>query len=149
MHRGQRLLFADKPRYFFYITNRRVQEASAADIVRDSNRRCAQEKIIEQLKNGVSAMRMPSDGLASNWAWMSIAAQAWNLKAWMGLLLPAELGARKLLRMHFRRFLLEVVQVPCQIVEQGRRLIFRLLSPNPWTPLLTQGCARLRAPAPG
>ena len=36
-----------------------------------------------------------------NWTYLVIAAQAWNLKVWLGLLLPALLGAR---RMEFRRF---------------------------------------------
>ena len=31
---------------------------------------CDQENVIEQLKNGVNAMRMPVDNLMSNWAYM-------------------------------------------------------------------------------
>ena len=46
------------------------------------------ENVIEQLKNGVKAMRMPVDDLVSNWAYMVMAALAWNLKAWYGLLVP-------------------------------------------------------------
>ena len=44
--------------------------------------------MIEQLKNGVNAMRMPVDDLLSNWAYMVMSALAWNLKAWYGLLMP-------------------------------------------------------------
>jgi len=44
--------------------------------------------VIEQLKNGVNAMRMPVDNLLSNWAYMVMSALAWNLKAWYGLLMP-------------------------------------------------------------
>ena len=47
-----------------------------------------QENVIEQLKNGVNAMRMPVHDLLSNWAYMVMSALAWNLKAWYGLLLP-------------------------------------------------------------
>ncbi len=44
-----------------------------------ANDRCNQENVIAQLKGGVNALRMPSDGLISNWAYMVIAALAWNL----------------------------------------------------------------------
>lgn len=149
VRQGQQRLFSES-RYFFYITNLSPRQASTRQVVRHSNRRCAQEKLIEQMQNGVAALRMPSDGLISNWAWMMIAAQAWNLKAWLGLSLPARWGARKLLRMHFRRFLLELMQIPCQILRRSGRLTFRLLATNAWTPLLTKGCAWLkRHPAPG
>jgi hypothetical protein len=33
-------------------------------------------------------MRMPVNDLLSNWAYMVMAALAWNLKAWYGLLMP-------------------------------------------------------------
>ena len=45
-----------------------------------------------------SRIRVPSDTLVANWAYLVIAAQAWNLKAWMGLVLPARLGVRVYLR---------------------------------------------------
>ena len=57
-------------------------------IVSLANGRCNQENVIEQLKNGVNAMRMPVDDLLSNWAYMVMTSLAWNLKAWFGLLLP-------------------------------------------------------------
>ena len=82
-------------------------------MVRENNRRCNQENVIEQLKNGVEALRMPSDTLVANWAYLVIAAQAWNLKAWMGLVLPARLQARQLVKMEYRRFLREIIEMPC------------------------------------
>jgi hypothetical protein len=57
-------------------------------IVALANQRCDQENVIEQLENGVNAMRMPVDDLLSNWAYMVMSALAWNLKAWYGLLMP-------------------------------------------------------------
>ena len=61
------------------------------EIVLFANDRSNQENVIGRLKSGVNALRMPSDGLVSNWAYMVIAALAWNLKAWYGLvtLVPA------------------------------------------------------------
>jgi hypothetical protein len=71
---------------------------------------------------------MPSDGLESNWAYMVIAALAWNLKAWYGLVTQARMARRDILRMAFRRFLMSFIQIPCQIMQTGRRLIIRILS---------------------
>ena len=38
-----------------------------------SDKRCNQENLNEQLRNGVRAMRMPVDDLVSNWAYMLMA----------------------------------------------------------------------------
>ena len=71
---------------------------------------------------------MPSDGLVSNWAYMVIAALAWNLKAWYGLVTLEPAARRDILRMEFKRFLLSFIQIPGQIVATGRRLICRILT---------------------
>ena len=85
VQKGERVLF-EEIRYFFYITNR--GDYTPEEIVSLANGRCHQENVIEQLKNGVNAMRMPVDDLLSNWAYMVMTSLAWNLKAWFGLLLP-------------------------------------------------------------
>jgi hypothetical protein len=123
--RGERRLF-DEVRYFFYITNDR--EMTAEEVVLFANDRCNQENVIAQLKSGVNALRMPSDGLISNWAYMVIAALAWNLKAWYGLVTQEPAVRRDILRMEFKRFLVSFVQIPCQIVNTGRCLVFRVLT---------------------
>jgi hypothetical protein len=128
VQKGERALF-DKVRYFFYITNRKD---AAPKIVGLANGRCDQENVIEQLKNGVNAMRMPVDNLVSNWAYMVMAALAWNLKAWFGLLMPNRERGVELVKMEFRRFLSAVVWLPCQIVRTARRVIYRLLGYNSW-----------------
>jgi hypothetical protein len=58
----------DEIRYFFYITNRR--DLAWDEVVQDAHERCNQENVIEQLKNGVNAMRVPVNDLNSNWAYM-------------------------------------------------------------------------------
>jgi hypothetical protein len=78
VQRGEQVLF-DEVRYFFYITNRPDQPAKMVGL---ANGRCDQEKVIEQLKNGVNAMRMPVNDLVSNGAYRVMTALAWNLKAW-------------------------------------------------------------------
>jgi hypothetical protein len=125
-------------RYFFFITNERAMPAD--QIVLRAGDRGDQENLIAQLKGGVYALTTPVDNLVSNWAYMVMASLAWTLKAWAALLLPeeprhaAEHRAEKhwLLRMEFATFRAAVIELPCQIVRTGRRLIYRLLSWNPW-----------------
>jgi len=125
VEKGENRLF-DEIRYFFYITNDRTM--TPQEIVLFANDRCNQENIIAQLKNGVNALRMPSDSLVSNWAYMVIAALAWNLKAWYGMVTVTPAVRRDVLRMEFKRFLVSFIQIPCQIVATGRRLIYRILT---------------------
>jgi hypothetical protein len=137
VEKGDKRLF-DDIRYFFYITN--DYESTPTEVVFSANDRCNQENLIEQLSNGVRALQAPVDNLLSNWAYMVMTALAWNLKAWLALWLP-ETGRwaekhrgekRRLLRMEFRTFVNYMVKIPCQILRGGRRLIYRLLSWNPW-----------------
>jgi hypothetical protein len=126
--KGEKALF-DEIRYFFYITNRKD---TPEQIVGLANGRCDQENVIEQLKNGVNAMRMPVADLVSNWAYMVIAALAWNLKAWFGLLTPNRERGTELVKMEFRRFLNTILLLPCQVVRTARRVIYRILGYNSW-----------------
>ena len=127
IEQGERLLF-DQIRYFFYITSRR--DLTAAQVVGHANQRCNQENVIAQLKNGVNAMRMPVRDLNSNWAYMIMAALAWNLKAWFGMLMPDRNRSAQVLKMEFRRFLQMFILIPCQIVLSGRKIVYRLLGYN-------------------
>jgi hypothetical protein len=135
--KGQLWLF-EPDRFFFYITNDRTTPAS--EIVFLANDRCDQENLIGQLKGGVKALAMPVDDLVSNGAYMVMAGLAWSLKAWAALLLPEQgrwakkhrAEKRSLLRMEFSTFCVAMIQVPCQIVRTSRRIVYRLLSWNPW-----------------
>ena len=135
--KGQMRLF-EEYRYFFYITNDR--EMTAEEVVFSANDRCDQENLIAQLKGGVHALTTPVDDLVSNWAYMVMASLAWTLKAWSALMMPVsprhaakhKAEKRSLLRMEFPTFCAAVIQMPCQIVKSGGRLIYRLLSWNPW-----------------
>jgi len=152
VEKGQARLF-DDCRYFFYITNDR--KATAEAIVRGANGRCNQENLIEQLKNGAQAMKMPVGDLVSNWAYMVMASLAWTLKAWFALRLPE--GGRwrekhraekqTVLRMEFKKFVNVFLRLPCQIVRTGRRIVYRLLGWNPWQEVLLRGVEALRSPA--
>jgi hypothetical protein len=142
VQRGEQVLF-DEVRYFFYLTNRPELEPDA--VVGLANGRCDQENVIEQLKNGVNAMRMPVDDLESNWAYMIMTALAWNLKAWFALLVPERARGLELLKMEFRSFLQAIIQVPAQIVRTGRKIVWRLLGYTGWVKDLLATFARVAA----
>jgi DDE family transposase len=136
--KGEKLLF-DRIEYFFYITNDWVSEAD--EVVFSANDRCDQENLLAQLHGGVRALRAPVDNLESNGAYMVMTALAWNLKAWWALSLPEQPGRwqakhqaekRWVLRLEFKGFVNAFVRLPCQIVRTGRKLIYRLLSWNPY-----------------
>jgi hypothetical protein len=129
VQRGERVLI-EEMRYFFYLTNK--WELELAEVVGEANGRCDQENVVAQLKGGVNAMRMPVDDLLSNWAYMVMAALAWNLKAWFALLVPERERGLELLKMEFRSFLQAIMLLPCQIVRTGRRIVWRILSYNRW-----------------
>ena len=46
--------------------------------------------------------------------------------------------------MEYRRFLREIIEVPCQILRTGRRLVYRLLDVNGWSRLLLEGSLWLK-----
>ena len=75
---------------------------------------------------------------------MVMMALAWNIKAWLALSLPISPrwrekheGERDLvLKMEFPTFLQQLVMVPAQILNTGRRIVFRFLAWRPHLPLL-------------
>lgn len=127
---GQMRLW-DDIRYFFYITN--IEEKSAAEVVFFCNDRCNQENLIEQLKNGLNAMRAPTGNLESNWAYMVICSLAWTLKAWFAFSVGRQDQRDNFLKMEFRQFLNAIVKIPVQIINTGRKIIYRVLGYNHWT----------------
>jgi hypothetical protein len=132
----------DEIRYFFYLANDWLAEAD--EVVFCANDRCDQENLLAQLAGGCRALKAPVDTLESNWAYMVMTALAWDLKAWAALLLPEGLGRHRaayradkqwLLGLEFKTFVQAFVRLPCQIVRSGRRLVYRLLSWNPYQPI--------------
>ena len=117
-----------------------------------ANDRCDQENLIAQLKGGVKALTTPVDNLVSNWAYMVMASLAWTLKAWAALLVPVsprhapkhEGQKRSLLRMEFTTFRAAMIEMPCQIIRSGKRLIYRLLSWTPWQGVFLRLVERLQ-----
>jgi DDE family transposase len=138
VEKGEKLLF-DDVRYFFYITNLVLLES--AQTVWAANHRCNQENLLAQLHGGVHALKAPVDNLLSNGAYMVMTALAWNLKAWWALMLPVEPGRWQerhreekqwVLGLEFKTFVQTFVRLPCHIVRTSRKLVYRLLSWNPY-----------------
>jgi hypothetical protein len=135
--KGELVLFPEV-RYFFYITNDAA--LTADEVVHQARQRCDQENLLAQLKGGLRALHAPVNTLLANGAYMVMAALGWSLKAWCALLLPVSPRwknrhrdeRRSLLRMEFRTFLNAFINIPCQIVNTGRRIVYRLLAWNPW-----------------
>ena len=153
IEKGQNRLF-EEYRYLFYITNDR--RMTAQEVVFLANDRCDQENLIAQLKDtGTGSMRNPLDNLHSNWAYMVMSSLAWTLKAWCGLLLPVTPGApalrhaqqkKSIVTMEFTTFVNGLMRLPCQIIKGGRRIIYRLMSWNPWLSPLLRLSQRLHQP---
>lgn len=137
VERGENVLFCEY-RYFFYVTNER--EMTADEVVDQARQRCNQENLHAQLKSDVRALHAPVNTLNANWAYMTMAALAWSLKAWCALLLPVSPRwaerhneqRRRLLTMEFHTFLAAFIEIPAQIVKTGRRVRWRILAYNPW-----------------
>jgi hypothetical protein len=141
---------SEEYRYYFYITNDRIK--ATEEIVFSANDRCDQEDLIAQLKGGVPALTTPVNDLLSNWAYMVMASVAWSLKAWSALMVPVsprhaaehEAEKRTWLRMEFATYRAAVIEMPCQIVRSGGRLIYRLLSWTPWQGMFLRLVERLQ-----
>lgn len=138
VERGENVLFHEN-RWFFYITNLPTT-TSADSVVMQARERCDQENLLAQLKGQVRALHAPVNTLTANWAYMVMAALAWNLKAWCALLLPVSPRwaerhrdqRRQLLTMEFRTFKQAFINIPCQIVLGARQVRWRILAWNAW-----------------
>lgn len=106
----------DQYEYRFILSDR--YDLSLPETVRYAYRRCNQENLIEQAKNGVSAFRMPTADLLANEVWMTTGMLAQNFKSWMCLL---ALG-RKKLGWEWKRFRLHFVYFAVRITKAARQL---------------------------
>jgi hypothetical protein len=100
--------------------------------------------LIEQLKNGVKALRLPSNTLEANGAYRVSGALAWSSKAWVALWQPRREHRDALLGMEFKQFLRKWLSRACQVARGGRRMIYRVVQDNEWVPVLWRTAGRLR-----
>jgi hypothetical protein len=95
-------------------------------------------------------MNLPVESLISNWAHMVITTLAWNLKSWLAqtLEISGVTSAYHLRKMEWRTFLNRWIRIPVQVLVQGRRVVFRILSSSPQAKNLLQAANALnRKPA--
>jgi hypothetical protein len=125
--KGEHVLI-DEIRYFFYFTTYTADTHTPAQIVELANDRCDQENIIGQLKSGINALHAPVDDLHSNWAYMLIAALAWNIKSWHAMMMHRKEDRHTFIRMEFKRFLDTVIRIPAMIVVRAHAIVVRLVA---------------------
>jgi hypothetical protein len=118
----------DEVRYFFYFTTYPADTHPAARIVELANDRCDQENIVGQLKSGINALHAPVDDLHSNWAYMLIAALAWNIKSWHAMMMHRKQDRHAFIRMEFKRFLDTVIRIPAMVLVRARAIVVRLIA---------------------
>ena len=87
---------------------------------------------IEQLDNGIHALKMPAAEFMANWAYIAICSLAWNIKSWVGLLMPDENKRKKIITCEYKSFQNRIINIPCQIKKTGRKIIFNFLNCNEW-----------------
>jgi hypothetical protein len=126
-------------RYRYVLTNLPTS-VSTEEVVRLTYRRCDQENVIEQLQNGVAAMRMPTGGFLANWAYLVCARLAHNMKSWLAMLaLPLEV-----MRWEWKRFRKAFVYVAARIVRSGRQNLLRLADSHRFATTLQRAIVRLQ-----
>jgi hypothetical protein len=118
----------DEVRYFFYLTTYPADTHTPAQIVELANERCDQENIHGQLKSGLGALHAPVDDLLSNWAYMLIAALAWNIKSWHAMMMHRKHDRHGFIRMEFKRFLDTVLRIPAMVIVRARAIVVRLVA---------------------
>jgi hypothetical protein len=110
------------------------------EVVFDANKRCHQENLIGQLKNGMNALQIPLNTLESNWVYLLCGCLARTLKSWSALLSVTDPnnrnevdGKNRLLKMEFATLLQAMIMIPAQVIRSGRQIILRFLNINSWT----------------
>lgn len=135
-HQGQ--LFTHY-RYRFILTNL-PENISPGEVVRLTYQRCDQENVIEQLKNGISGMRMPTGSFAANAAYLICARLAHNLKSWLCMLaLPQEV-----IRWQWKRFRMAYVYLSARVVRKARQTIVKISDAHRFSKQITSALVRLQ-----
>jgi hypothetical protein len=117
--KGQQVLFQGY-RYYFMLTN--IRRGSAERILRFGYKRCDIENDIEQMENGLEAMKMPTGELLANGAFLMMGQLAWNLKAWSALLiLPKETRVWE-----WKRFRYALIYIGAKVIRHGRRIVAKI-----------------------
>ena len=79
----------------------------------------------------MNALRVPLYDLVSNWAYMVMAALAWNLKSWSAMMMHLQADRETYSRMEFPRFLHRMILIPCRVIRRARTITLRLIGYQP------------------
>jgi hypothetical protein len=131
-------------RYQYVLSNIAAAEMDTAEVVRFAYKRCHQENAIEQLKNGLGGLRMPTGELRANGVFMLAAQITWNLRAWLSLLALPEAT----LRWEWKWFRQAFVYVGARVVEHSGRVVVRLTRSHRWLTEILKAHERLRRLTP-
>jgi len=113
---GQEYLFTEY-RDRFVITDIPRSHMDPAELFCFAYGRCDQENIIEQFKNGIAAMGMPTGELLANSAFLMAGQLAWCLRSWLSALaLPTETT-----RWEWKWFRQAFVYIAAKITHGARR----------------------------
>lgn len=128
----------ERCRYRFALTN--IPDAPPQDVLDLTYERCDQENIIEQLQNGVAAMRMPTGDFYANAAFLTCARLAHNLKSWLAqLALPPET-----MRWEWKRFRLAFLYIAASVIHHARQVVVRLARAHRFHELIVLAHQRLQ-----
>jgi hypothetical protein len=126
--------------YRAFVTNL-PSTVSPSEVVRQADKRCNQENAIEQAKNGLGAMRMPTGTLLANGAFLMAGQIAWNLRAWLSLLaLP-----RQTLTWEWGWFRRAFVHAPAHIISRSRSAVVRIAGSHRFASYIIGASRRLTA----
>jgi hypothetical protein len=147
IHEGQDYLFTEY-RDRFVITDIPPSHMDPAEVFCFAYGRCDQENILEQFKNGIAALRMPTGELLANSAFPSplraclMAGQlAWGLRSWLSLLaLP-----KPTTRWEWKWFRQAFVFVAARITQHARRAVVYLADGHRFVEHLLVAAQRLQS----
>ena len=140
MSKGPDYLFTEY-RDRFVITDIPPSHMDAAEVFCFAYGRCDQENIIEQFKNGIAAMRMPTGELLANSAFLLAGQLAWCLRSWLSLLaLP-----RQTTRGEWKWFRQAFVYVAARITRHARRAVVYLTDAHRFVEHLLIAAQRLHS----
>ena len=124
---------------FRYVLSNLPPSVSAEEVMDLTYQRCDQENLIEQLQNGVAAMRMPTGGMLSNAAFGTCARLAHNLKPWLAqLALPPET-----MRWEWKRFRRAFVYCAARVVHTAGQVHVRFADSHRFVGAILTAHARL------
>jgi hypothetical protein len=136
---GQEYLFTEY-RDRFVITDIPRSHMDPGEVFCFAYGRCDQENIIEQFKNGIAAMRMPTGELLANSAFLMAGQLAWCLRSWLSALaLPQETT-----RWEWKWYRQAFVYIAAKITNSARRAKVYLAGSHRFVEHLLIASQRLR-----